>query len=131
VQWDTEAAEHVNPWEVEEEKDSAATLALAPHAGEPIATPTAIPLSTSTTPAPAVVSPTVDERSRSLVPIEALSLEDTQTIARLVETTMQLGVAEPFRQPVDITQVRSYCEEVSYPVDLGTILQRVNNRYYR
>ncbi len=48
-----------------------------------------------------------------------------------MEETARLPEAEAFRQPVDVNRVRSYCELISYPVDLGTILQRVRNRYYR
>lgn len=56
---------------------------------------------------------------------------DCDRIARGLTRIMELSIAEPFVSPVDLNLYPSYAIVVEYPVDLGTIKARVQNRYYR
>ena len=44
---------------------------------------------------------------------------------------MKLYIAEPFVLPVDLNLHPSYASTVEYPIDLSTIIARLDNRFYR
>lgn len=48
-----------------------------------------------------------------------------------LEKIMELSVAEVFNIPVDLDAYPSYAVSIAYPIDLNTIKQRLENRYYR
>lgn len=56
---------------------------------------------------------------------------DCDRIARGLSRIMELSIAEPFVLPVDLDTYPTYAIVVEYPMDLGTIKARVQNRYYR
>ncbi|GIY93031.1 bromodomain and WD repeat-containing protein 3 [Caerostris extrusa] len=56
---------------------------------------------------------------------------DCDRIARGFARIMELKIAESFVQPVDLNLYPSYAMVVEYPIDLGTIKARVQNRFYR
>ncbi|KAF8777958.1 PH-interacting protein like [Argiope bruennichi] len=56
---------------------------------------------------------------------------DCERIARGLGRIMELSIAESFVAPVDLNLYPSYAIVVEYPMDLGTIKARVQNRFYR
>lgn len=56
---------------------------------------------------------------------------DCDRIARGLVRIMELSIAENFVAPVDLNLYPSYAIVVEYPMDLGTIKARVQNRFYR
>lgn len=56
---------------------------------------------------------------------------DCDRIARGFARIMELSIAENFVTPVDLNLYPSYAIVVEYPMDLGTIKARVQNRFYR
>ena len=44
---------------------------------------------------------------------------------------MKLYIAEPVSSPVDLNLHPSYASTVEYPMDLSTIIARLDNRFYR
>ena len=44
---------------------------------------------------------------------------------------MQLSIAEHFNYPVDLDAYPRYAMAIGYPIDLNTIKERLENRYYR
>lgn len=48
-----------------------------------------------------------------------------------LETIMGLSIAESFNFPVDLDAYPDYARIVPYPIDLNTIKERLENRYYR
>lgn len=48
-----------------------------------------------------------------------------------LEKIMELSIAEPFNYPVDLDQFPQYALLIGYPIDLNTIKERLENRYYR
>lgn len=56
---------------------------------------------------------------------------DCDRIARGLVRIMELSIAENFVTPVDLNLYPSYAIVVEYPMDLGTIKARVQNRFYR
>ncbi|GFU01912.1 PH-interacting protein [Trichonephila clavipes] len=56
---------------------------------------------------------------------------DCDRIARGLARIMELNISESFVAPVDLNLYPSYAIVVEYPMDLGTIKARVQNRFYR
>lgn len=56
---------------------------------------------------------------------------DCDRITRGLTRIMELEIAESFCAPVDLNLYPSYAIVVEYPMDLGTIKARVQNRFYR
>ncbi|KAG8189872.1 hypothetical protein JTE90_023378 [Oedothorax gibbosus] len=56
---------------------------------------------------------------------------DCERIAKGLMRIMELEIAESFTAPVDLNLYPSYAIVVEYPMDLGTIKARVQNRFYR
>ena len=54
-----------------------------------------------------------------------------EKIKHCLELIMKLPIAEPFLSPVDGETYLTYYMVVSYPVDLGKIYRRLNNKFYR
>ena len=48
-----------------------------------------------------------------------------------LEHIMELAIAEYFNYPVDLDAYPKYAMVIGYPIDLNTIKQRLENRYYR
>jgi hypothetical protein len=48
-----------------------------------------------------------------------------------LEKIMELSIAEYFNYPVDLDSFPHYAKVTGYPIDLNTIKQRLENRYYR
>ena len=44
---------------------------------------------------------------------------------------MELSIAEHFLAPVDLNAFPVYAMVIEYPIDLSTIKDRLNNRFYR
>jgi len=57
--------------------------------------------------------------------------EDCDRIVRGMEQIMELSIAEPFLVPVDLNDFPIYAMIIEYPIDLSTIKQRLENRFYR
>ncbi|KAJ3605895.1 hypothetical protein NHX12_027938, partial [Muraenolepis orangiensis] len=56
---------------------------------------------------------------------------ECERIIRAIDQLLTLDVAAPFAFPVDLQAYPSYCTVVAYVTDLGTIRQRLENRFYR
>ena len=52
-------------------------------------------------------------------------------ILRGLDAILSLPIAQPFQQPVNVEEYPDYYLAIPYPIDLGTIRQRLNNGYYR
>jgi hypothetical protein len=52
-------------------------------------------------------------------------------ILRGLDAILSLPISQPFQQPVNVEEYPDYYLVVPYPIDLGTIRQRLNNGYYR
>jgi hypothetical protein len=52
-------------------------------------------------------------------------------ILKGLEVIMQLSIAEYFSFPVDLDAYPNYAIKIGYPIDLNTIKERLENRYYR
>ena len=52
-------------------------------------------------------------------------------ILRGLDDLLSLPIAQEFQQPVNVEQYRDYNRFVPYPIDLGTIKQRLDSGYYR
>lgn len=48
-----------------------------------------------------------------------------------LQKIMELSIAEPFNFPVDLDSFPNYAMFIDYPIDLNTIRERLDNRYYR
>ena len=48
-----------------------------------------------------------------------------------LERIMELSIAEPFNYPVDLDSFPDYAMLIEYPMDLNTIKERLENRFYR
>ncbi|XP_035213977.1 PH-interacting protein-like isoform X2 [Stegodyphus dumicola] len=57
--------------------------------------------------------------------------QDCDRIVRGLTRIMELSIAEPFVAPVDLNLYPTYAIVVEYPMDLGTIRARAQNRFYR
>nr|XP_042900539.1 bromodomain and WD repeat-containing protein 3 [Parasteatoda tepidariorum] len=56
---------------------------------------------------------------------------DNDRLASGFTRIMELSIAEPFTTPVDLNVYPAYAIVVEYPMDLGTIKARLQNRFYR
>jgi hypothetical protein len=57
--------------------------------------------------------------------------EECDRILAGLERIMELLIAEYFNYPVDLDAYPHYAIIIGYPIDLNTIKQRLENRYYR
>ncbi|MGH0131078.1 UNVERIFIED_CONTAM: hypothetical protein FKN15_044990, partial [Acipenser sinensis] len=57
--------------------------------------------------------------------------EECQRIIAGINQLMKLDIAAPFVAPVDLQAYPTYCTVVAYLTDLGTIQERLENRFYR
>ena len=48
-----------------------------------------------------------------------------------LQNIMELSITEPFNSPVDLNSYPGYGEAIEYPIDLKTIKERLENRFYR
>jgi bromodomain and WD repeat domain-containing protein 1/3 len=56
---------------------------------------------------------------------------ECERILRGLEKIMELSLAEFFNYPVDLDSFPTYGLVISYPIDLNTIKERIESRYYR
>lgn len=52
-------------------------------------------------------------------------------ISHGLELIMEHSIAEPFLTPVDLNAFPVYAMVIEYPIDLTTIKNRLENRFYR
>ncbi|XP_041108367.1 PH-interacting protein isoform X1 [Polyodon spathula] len=57
--------------------------------------------------------------------------EECERIIAGINQLMTLDIAAPFVAPVDLQAYPTYCTVVAYLTDLGTIQERLENRFYR
>ncbi|XP_030054921.1 PH-interacting protein [Microcaecilia unicolor] len=57
--------------------------------------------------------------------------EECERIISGINQLLMLDIASAFMAPVDLQAYPMYCTVVSYPTDLSTIKQRLENRFYR
>ena len=57
--------------------------------------------------------------------------EECDRISSAFEHIMELSIAEHFLAPVDLNAFPVYAMVIEYPIDLSTIKDRLNNRFYR
>ena len=55
---------------------------------------------------------------------------ECERISAKLSEVMRLKIAEPFASPVDLHLYPSYASVVEYPMDLSTIKNRLDNRFY-
>ena len=56
---------------------------------------------------------------------------ECERIAHGLGAIMTLSIAEHFLAPVDLNAFPAYAMVIEYPVDLSTIKERIENKYYR
>lgn len=56
---------------------------------------------------------------------------ECERIIRGLEQIMSLSIAEPFLVPVDLNAFPIYAMIIEYPIDLSTIKERLENKFYR
>ena len=57
--------------------------------------------------------------------------EISQRIMSCIESLYQLSMAGPFVYPVDVQTYPDYWSVVPLPTDLSTIIQKLENKFYR
>ena len=117
VTWDSKDVELLSPWDVEQVtngKRSKGTATVAE--GAPV---------------------TSDELKTLLYkadsdewPSDGRDVE-CERILRGLQRIMELSIAELFNYPVDLETFPTYPILIAYPIDLNTIRERIENRYYR
>lgn len=124
VVWDNGDIEALSPWDLEPlsginaRKTKISSASILPCNGESI-------------------SVTLEElRSMLYTPLsyewpgEDRDVECERILSGL-EKIMELSIAEAFNYPVDLDQFPDYAVVIRYPIDLNTIKERLENRYYR
>ncbi len=121
--WDNGENEQLSPWDLEPlcgvntRKSKTATSATANSAeGSPV---TAEELKSL------LYVPEEDEW-----PAEGRDAE-CERILKGLQKIMELSIAEHFNYPVDLDAYPDYAVLIEYPIDLNTIRERLENRYYR
>ncbi len=122
VTWDSGESEELSPWDLEPlsgvnaRKTKPVLGSSMPSNGEPV---------------------TPDELKSLLYtpdskdwPEEGRDSE-CERILNGLEKIMELALAEHFNYPVDLDSFPVYARIVDYPIDLNTIKERIENRYYR
>jgi hypothetical protein len=56
---------------------------------------------------------------------------ECERILKGLQKIMELSIAEHFNYPVDLDAFPNYAMIIEYPIDLNTIRERLENRYYR
>ena len=56
---------------------------------------------------------------------------ECERILNGLQKIMELSIAEPFNYPVDLDSFPQYAMFIDYPIDLNTIRERLEHRYYR
>ena len=124
ITWDSGESEALSPWDLESlsgvnsRKTKPVSLANLPNNGESITV-------TQEEMNQLLYVPNTDEW-----PIEGREYE-CQRILNGLEKIMELSLAEHFNYPVDLDAFPSYGMYIQYPIDLNTIKERLENRYYR
>lgn len=54
-----------------------------------------------------------------------------EKLSRLMEQVMELAVSDAFATPVDLTAYPDYAQTIEYFIDLSTIKDRLDNKFYR
>lgn len=118
VKWDNDDVETMSPWDIERiENDADAAPGNLIRCGKPIT-----------------------EQERRNLMYQSDNLEDWPSggmdaecdrILRGLDDIMQLDIAKPFNEPVDLTQIPLYAKTIPYLMDLSTFRERLNNRFYR
>ncbi len=56
---------------------------------------------------------------------------EQERILNGLRIVLELDEAYMFQEPVSLEAVPNYCTIVAYPTDLGTITEKLSNRFYR
>ena len=124
ITWDSGESEELSPWDLESlsgvnaRKTKPVSLSNMPNNGDSI-------IVTQEEMNYLLYVPNTDEW-----PIEGRDYE-CQRILNGLEKIMELSLAEHFNYPVDLDAFPSYGMYIQYPIDLNTIKERLENRYYR
>ncbi|XP_010765479.1 bromodomain and WD repeat-containing protein 1, partial [Notothenia coriiceps] len=115
VRWDNGETEKLSPWDVEPIQDDAPQPELE-GGGIPVTEEEMRELMYKPLPGE------WGERSRDA---------ECERIIAAIDQLITVEIAAPFSGPVDLIQYPTYCTEIAYPTDLGTIRLRLLNRFYR
>lgn len=124
VFWDSSDKEALSPWDLEPlcgvnaRKTKPVASAAVPENGEGLAV-------TSEEIKDLLYSPTMNEWPGVGRDYEC------ERILNGLQKIMELSIAEPFNFPVDLDSFPNYAIYIDYPIDLNTIRERLDNRYYR
>jgi hypothetical protein len=152
VQWDTgEEQEKLSPWDIEvtsEEEvrprrrssslseDLALALQLSSAPGVQTRRQAAMSGPSGTSEEQNLLSNLIDILNEDFDNEDGGWGEEDEAIARDrilrgLDAILSLPISQPFQQPVNVEEYPDYYLVVPYPIDLGTIRQRLNNGYYR
>ena len=124
ISWDNGEAELMSPWDLEPlsgvnaRKTKPVSSSALPSAGE-------------------CMQVTIDEIKSLLYTPEIGEWPEEgrdsvcERILNGLERIMELSIAEPFNYPVDLDSFPDYAMLIEYPMDLNTIKERLENRFYR